>query len=534
MKNKNFLFLSPLLIAFFSVITYWIGYNQHKKNNDVFIKWEAIDKKIGLKKIYDYEKLLYILSTIEEKYVDSVSTKNLLELSIKNILKNLDPHSQYMPYETSKASTEILDGHFGGVGIRFMIIRDSLVVINAIKGGPSYIAGIKKRDRIIEVNGKNIASIGLKNADVLKLLKGEIESSVSLTIFSPETNTKKEIKINRGIIPLNSISASLLLNSKIGYIKLTSFSNKSEIEIIQAIESLKKDGMEKLILDLRFNGGGYLHAAQGVANQFLDKNQLIVYTEGVNSQKKEFYANEDGVFKDGELVVLVNSLSASASEIVCGALQDHKRAQIMGRRTFGKGLVQEPITLSDKSEFRITTSRYYTPSGKCIQKPYGKNVNYDNDIYQRMDNGELTTNVFLKDSTKNKQYGEGGIIPDIFIPIDTSTSTISFNEFLYTPTLRDFCFDYYEKNQEKDYSVFDNITNYNKNFFVNDKMVQSLLLNTETIKMENLSKGEIEELKWRIKGEIASYYFNDNSKYLIYSFEDLDISTAIKHISNTK
>ena len=240
MKNKNFLFLSPLLIAFFSVITYWIGYNQHKKNNDVFIKWEAIDKKIGLKKIYDYEKLLYILSTIEEKYVDSVSTKNLLELSIKNILKDLDPHSQYMPYETSKASTEILDGHFGGVGIRFMIIRDSLVVINAIKGGPSYMAGIKKRDRIIEVNGKNIASIGLKNADVLKLLKGEIESSVSLTIFSPENNTKKEIKINRGIIPLNSISASLLLNSKIGYIKLTSFSNKSEIEIIQAIESLKK------------------------------------------------------------------------------------------------------------------------------------------------------------------------------------------------------------------------------------------------------------------------------------------------------
>ena len=512
MKKNNFLFLTPLLIAFFSAITYWIGFFQHNQNIPSNNKWNNIE---------------HVLNTIENRYVDSVSIPNLLELSINQILETLDPHSAYIPYEKTKSENEILAGHFGGVGIRFMIIRDSLVVINAIKGGPSFLAGIKKRDRIIKVNGENIASIGLKNEDVLKLLKGPINSGVTITIYSPKSQIEKTVTINRGMIALNSVAASLLLNSNVGYIKLSNFSDKSEQEIIKAIENLKTTGMTKLILDLRFNGGGYLHGAVGVADQFLENNNLIVYTEGVNSPKREFKSSKNGVFKTGDLIVLANSLSASASEIVCGALQDHKRAKILGRRTFGKGLVQQPIVLNDSSELRITTSRYYTPSGKCIQKPYGDNIDYEDDIYQRMDNGELTNGNNLNDNS-SKQYGLGGIIPDLFIPIDTSTNTLAFNELLYTATLRDFCFDYYECNTVKPYN---NIESFNKEFIVSTAMVKKLLSKTDIIKLENLSDNEMNELKWRIKGEISTYYFDENSKYLIYSFEDLDISTALKELS---
>ncbi len=513
MKNNNFLFLTPLLIAVFSAITYWLGFYQQSQNNHSSNKWKNIE---------------HVLNTIENRYVDSVSIDKLLEKSINNILENLDPHSAYLTHEKTKSENEVLAGHFGGVGIRFMIIRDSLVVINAIKGGPSSLAGIKKRDRIIKVNDKNIASIGLRNADVLKLLKGPIYSSLYITVYSPISQQIKKVKINRGMIALNSVAASILIDENIGYVKLSNFSDKSEKELTEAIQSLKKAGMSKLILDLRFNGGGYLHGAVGVADQFLDENKLIVYTEGVHSPKREFKSSKNGVFKNGDFVVLANSLSASASEIVCGALQDHKRAIIMGRRTFGKGLVQQQILLNDSSELRITTSRYYTPSGKCIQKPYGTNIDYQDDIYQRMDNGELTNADYLLDSS-SKKYGIGGIIPDIFIPVDTSTNTFAFNELLYTTTVRDFCFDYFESHP---ITSFNNVKSFNDSFVVDTRMVKELLLKTDIIKMENLSPNEIQELQWRIKGEIASYYYDENSKYLIYSFEDLDISSAVRYLSN--
>jgi carboxyl-terminal processing protease len=512
LKNKNLLFFTPLLIALFSAITYWMGFYQHNQNIPSYNKWKNIE---------------HVLNTIENRYVDSVSMDNLLEKSINNILETLDPHSAYLPFEKTKSENEVLAGHFGGVGIRFMIIRDSLVVINAIKEGPSFLAGIEKRDRIIKVNGENIASVGIKNSDVLKLLKGPINSSVTITVYSPKSKKEKTVQIKRGMIAINSVAASLLLNENIGYLKLSNFSDKSEKEVFEAIEALKKAGMSKLILDLRFNGGGYLHGAVGVADQFLENNKLIVYTEGIHSPKREFNSSEKGVFKNGDLIVLANSLSASASEIVCGALQDHKRAIIMGRRTFGKGLVQQQIVLNDSSELRITTSRYYTPSGKCIQKPYGENINYEDDIYQRMDNGELTSSEDIKD-TSSKKYGAGGIIPNIFIPIDTSMNSFSFNELLYTATVRDFCFDFYESHPSTSYSK---IENFNTNFTVSSDMIKELLLRTDIIKIGNLSTNELRELKWRVKGEIASYYFNDNSKYLIYSSEDIDISTAIKYLS---
>lgn len=512
MKNNTYLFFTPLLIAFFSAITYWIGFYQHNQNVPANNKWKNIE---------------HVLNTIENRYVDSVSMDDLLTKSINNILENLDPHSAYLPYERTQSENEVLAGHFGGVGIRFMIIRDTLVVINAIEGGPSFLAGIKKRDRIIKVDGDNIASVGIKNSDVLERLKGPINSGVSITVYSPISKQEKTVEIKRGMIAINSIAASLLIDDDIGYIKLSNFSDKSEKELVESIVNLKDKGMTRLILDLRFNGGGYLHGAVGVADQFLENNKLIVYTEGMHSPKREFKSSERAVFKNGDLVVLANSMSASASEIVCGALQDHNRATIMGRRTFGKGLVQQPIMLSDSSELRITTSRYYTPSGKCIQKPYGNNIDYEEDIYQRMDNGELTDSEYL-DDTSSKTYGDGGIIPDVFIPIDTSMNSLAFNELLYTSSLRDFCFDYFESHPTTPYN---DIYDFNKGFLVDNNMVRELLQKTEIIPFDNMSVDETRELKWRIKGEIASYYFNENSKYLIYSFEDIDVSTAVSFLS---
>jgi len=453
-----------------------------------------------------------------EKYVDSLDVTELVERSIENTLKNLDPHSTYISADKAKAENETLIGHFGGIGIRFMILRDTLTVVAVIKDGPSEIVGLEKRDRIIEINNENVASIGLTNQDVLKKLKGELNSIVELKILKPNKSILYK-SITRGQIPLNSVAATTMLNKTIGYIKLSKFSSKTDVEVKESLKKLSSLGMVSLILDLRFNGGGYLHQAIKVADEFLKKDRLIVYTKGAHSEKKSFYASEYGHFEDGKLIILVNSMTASASEIVSGAIQDHQRGIIVGRRTFGKGLVQQPIQLNNSSEIRITTSRYYTPKGKCIQKPYGDSIDYDNDIIGRLESGELT----LNDSVTNLLNTKGGIIPDIFTPIDTTNYSYLVNKIIYSNKWRDFCFDYYEKHNNKPYNT---LNEFYKSFYC-DKSVFNPLLNGHII-----TEKENQDLIWNMKFELSNYYYDEESRYIISTEKDKDILKAISILLN--
>ena len=509
-NNQLTLFILVLFIGFFSSLTYWIGINQGK----------VLSTEINQNK---WTSINVVLDNLMNNYVDSLDSYELSEKSITNILKDLDPHSSFIPAKKRLSVNESLVGHFGGIGIRFMIYNDTLTIVDVIKGGPSWLAGLKKRDRIIKIEGENFAGVGIKNEDVLKRLKGEVGSEVNITVLNPNNEIVKH-RLIRGSIPLKSISASTIIKNNIGYIKLSSFSNSSDLEFKNAIIELKNQGMEKLIFDLRFNGGGYLHQAINISDEFLKKDQLIVYTEGAHSKKRSFYSRSKGLFENGELVILVNSSTASASEIVSGAIQDNKRGKILGRRTFGKGLVQQPIMLPDSSELRITTSRYYTPSGNCIQKPYGDDIDYDNDILERIESGELTQ----EDSIFDKSIFKGGILPDIYSPIDTLGYSEAINDIIYTRKWRDFCFSYFEKFPNS--KTLDN-KDYYHNFKVKTKELEKYLEeNGKQIK--SYTPKEISDLKWSLMVELSSYYYSDQSRYILNTFKDSDIKKAIEEVSN--
>ena len=502
-SSKLLLLISLLFTGVFSATTYWIGIKHSEMlSSENSNNWSNID---------------IVLEHLANNYVDSLEIEKLSENSINNILKDLDPHSSYIPANQRQRLNESLVGHFGGIGIRFMIYNDTLTVVDVIDGGPSESVNINKRDRIITIDDENVAGVNLTNEDVLKKLKGVVGSAVKLSILKPNKNI--EIKnIIRGSIPLKSIPAFTMLKNEIGYIKISSFSNSTDIEFKKALNILIKKGMKSLILDLRFNGGGYLHQAINVADEFLKKNKLIVYTEGAHSKKRTFFSRSEGLFENGKLIILVNSSTASASEIVSGAIQDNDRGLILGRRTFGKGLVQQPLLLPDSSELRITTSRYYTPSGKCIQKPYGDTIDYDNDLFERIESGELTQ----IDSLKNNKF-RGGILPNIFSPIDTSRYNDQVNEIIYTRKWRDFCFNYYEKYP---ISNFENVKEFYHNFKVQNNEVRKYLkkINKDIAVFDN---NTINDLEWSLKIELSSYYYSDQSRYIISTFKDSDVKIAL-------
>ena len=505
-SSKLLLLISLLFTGVFSATTYWIGIKHSEMlSSENSNNWSNID---------------IVLEHLANNYVDSLEIEKLSENSINNILKDLDPHSSYIPANQRQRLNESLVGHFGGIGIRFMIYNDTLTVVDVIDGGPSESVNINKRDRIITIDDENVAGVNLTNEDVLKKLKGVVGSAVKLSILKPNKNI--EIKnIIRGSIPLKSIPAFTMLKNEIGYIKISSFSNSTDIEFKKALNILIKKGMKSLILDLRFNGGGYLHQAINVADEFLKKNKLIVYTEGAHSKKRTFFSRSEGLFENGKLIILVNSSTASASEIVSGAIQDNDRGLILGRRTFGKGLVQQPLLLPDSSELRITTSRYYTPSGKCIQKPYGDTIDYDNDLFERIESGELTQ----IDSLKKNKF-RGGILPNIYSPIDTSRYNDQVNEIIYTRKWRDFCFNYYEKYP---ISNFQNVKEFYYNFKVQNNELRKYLkkINKDIAVFDN---NTINDLEWSLKIELSSYYYSDQSRYIISTFKDSDVKIALSEL----
>jgi len=526
--NNWLLVVTPLLIGICSSITYFIGAGQFRSQEKIIQEEQVL-------------KLNHVLDVIEAHYVDSVDREELIETSISGMLAKLDPHSAYISSKDVERQNEELQGHFGGVGIRFIILRDTLMITNIIPGGPSETAGLKPGDRVLEVDGESIAGTGLKIEDVHGLLKGEFGTKVKLNIKNSYSDKTKNIEITRGNIPLPSIDASFMVNNTTGYIRLKNFSDKTDTEFAYAIADLKAQGMKKLVFDLRNNGGGYLHGATSVADEFLSGGKSIVYTEGIHQEKREYFSSTYGNFESNDLVILVNSGTASASEIVSGAIQDNDRGLIMGRRTFGKGLVQQPINLEDGSEMRLTVSRYYTPTGRCIQKPYGNGIDYYNDIMNRYENGELQEldSVVFENAEKfttpggRTVYGGGGIMPDLFIPIDTSGSSLYLSSLAYSAAYRDFCFDYVDKNRNK--LKYKDAKAFNNQFSISENMFNEFVeyANTEHGVEQDLFgiKASKNRIKNQLKSEIATYMWDEEARFFISIPFDNDIQIAIKELN---
>ena len=386
------------------------------------------------------QKFGTLMRYVGQLYVDSVSVEELTERAIVTMLEDLDPHSVYFSPEELKEADEPLNGNFEGIGVQFNIFKDTIMVVSPISGGPSERLGIRAGDRIVEVDGENAAGIGITNRDVMKLLKGPKGTVVQVGIKREGVKELLTFDITRDKIPIYSIDAVHMVDKNIGYIKVSRFAKTTMDEFREAIVELQDQGMKDLILDLQGNGGGMLRTAIDMSDEFLSGDKLIVYTEGRAFEREDTFAQYKGLFEKGRLVVLIDEASASASEIVSGAVQDWDRGLVMGRRSFGKGLVQRPMRLPDGSAVRLTVQKYYTPSGRCIQKPYDDGVEaYRKEKFERYDRGEFMSldSLELPDSLMYKTrllerevYGGGGILPDLFVPLDTSLSSETFSRIL--------------------------------------------------------------------------------------------------------
>ena len=404
----------------------------------------------------DKDKLREVVTYVHDNYVDTMSRKVIEEKAIDGLLEKLDPHSVYIPAEDFHTANDPLLGSFDGIGVQFRIENDTVTVINPVSGGPSEKLGIRAGDRIVKVDGKNIAGIKITTNDVMRKLKGPKGTIVKVAIFRRGTAGLTDYTITRDEIPTYSVDIAYMAKPGIGYIRLSNFSKNTHEEMHKALETLLKDGMKKLILDLRGNGGGYLQAAIDVADEFLRKGDLIVYTQGMHHEREVANASSEGLFESGDLVVMVDEGTASAAEIVSGAIQDHDRGTILGRRSFGKGLVQEQLDFKDGSALRLTVSRYYTPTGRCIQKSYKDGLEvYNSDYYHRFMSGELEhpDSIKFPDSLKFKTpkgktvYGGGGIMPDIYIPIEKDSLLAYYNLCSNKGLIYQFAFDYTDRNR---------------------------------------------------------------------------------------
>lgn len=380
----------------------------------------------------NWDKLMLVLDQLDKNYVDTISHDKLTEKIIPLLLESLDPHSLYLPPLELKQADEALSGDFEGIGIEFNVPNDTAIVVTVFAGGPSDKAGLNAGDRIIKVGNETVAGVKMNQDSLVKRLRGKAGTVVEVGVKRGKSETLVPFKIKRDKIPVKSVDVAYMFDNRTGYIKLSKFSRTSHTEFVKAVEELKKQGMKELIFDLRGNTGGYLDQALLLSNEFLKQGALIVYMEGLHRTREDFHADATGSCKDIALKVLIDENSASSSEIFAGAIQDNDRGTIIGRRSYGKGLVQEPINFTDKSGIRLTVARFYTPSGRSIQKPYSKD--YRNDIAERYIHGEMLTADSIKvDSTKRFKttggrtvYGGGGIIPDVFVPMDTTGVTRYF------------------------------------------------------------------------------------------------------------
>jgi len=492
-----------------------------------------------------YNKLNDIVNYISQEYVDSIDSESISEKGIYGILDNLDPHSQYITAEDFNDVNDPLIGNFEGIGIQFRIDKDTIAVVQTITGGPSERAGLLAGDRIVTVDDTLVAGIKITDIGAMKKLKGKKGTKVRIEIFRRGTKNLIEFTITRDVIPTYSIDIAFMPALNIGYIKISKFSATTYNEFRQAIAGLKEQGMAKLILDLRGNAGGYLQAAIDISDEFLENNKLIVYTEGNHQPRESFYATSKGNLEKFPVVILIDEGTASASEIVAGALQDNDRGEIMGRRSFGKGLVQRQLDFPDGSALRLTVARYYTPTGRCIQKPYQKGKgfgDYYSEAAHRFLNGELVEkdSIHFNDSLKyitpggKILYGGGGIMPDLFIPAENDPELGYYNQLLQNSIFIRFAFEYTDRNRIK-LKQYTDFESFNEQFEINSVLFNDFLRFASDNGVEQNSK-EIEfsseRIKTMLKANIGRNLFDDKGFYPLYLTTDKAYQKAISHLAD--
>lgn len=481
---------------------------------------------------------------ISMAYVDSVDHQELAETAIKGMLKELDPHSVYMTKDEVTRANEPLIGNFEGIGVQFQIFKDTIVIISPIPGGPSDKLGIMAGDKIVKINGEESVGEIINNNFVMERLRGKKGSEVTVSIFRQGKKDLLDFTIIRDKIPLNSVDAAYMISDETGYIRLNRFARTTMDEVRQAITALKSEGMQNLILDLRNNSGGYLDVAVDLSDEFLDRDKMIVYTEGMRSPRQDFRATSRGSLLKGKVIVMINEGSASASEIVAGAVQDWDRGLVLGRRSFGKGLVQRPFNLPDSSVIRLTTARYYTPSGRSIQKPYDEGVaEYHKDIFKRLQHGEMVhaDSIHFPDSlryaTNNKRivYGGGGIMPDIFLPVDTLGTSEYYSRLSRRGVINSFTLDYMNKNRQELEKKYPAIEKFINEFETDEAFMESFFVFAEKEGVERDNEG-IEasgaHLAVMLKALLGRNLFDLNAYYKIISNIDRELQQAIQTMAD--
>ncbi|MEO5570235.1 MAG: S41 family peptidase [Bacteroidia bacterium] len=476
-------------------------------------------------------KLSDVINYIQNEYVDTLNQKKLVDISIEQMLQNLDPHSGYIPSEDLQSANEPLEGNFEGIGIEFHIQQDTIMVVTTIPGGPSFMIGIQPGDRIIKVDDKNVAGIGITNNDVFQKLRGPGGTKVKISILRRMQPKLLDFNITRGKIPIYSVDVSYMIDSKTGYVKINRFAATTYEDFLDSLNKLKKQGMTQLIVDLRGNPGGYLDAATKIADEFLPDKKLIVYTQGKARPKTSYEATKEGIFETGKLAVMIDQGSASAAEILAGALQDWDRAEIIGRRSFGKGLVQEQTVFSDGSALRLTVARYYTPTGRCIQKSYkGGYAEYEHEIIDRFDRGELENADSIKpaDTVKYRTpagkivYGGGGIKPDIFVPLDTTENSEYINDLIRASLISQFAYNYVDKNRGV-LKAFKDFNSYRTQFEITDKLFDEFASYAEKQGVKRNESGIKKSgklIKIQLKAFIARQVFGNNGFYSVLNETD--------------
>ena len=481
---------------------------------------------------------------IANLYVDSVDENRLVEEAIIKMLAQLDPHSTYNNAEEVKKMNEPLQGNFEGIGVQFQMIEDTLLVVQPVSNGPSEKVGILAGDRIIAVNDSAIAGVKMSTEDIMSRLRGEKGSEVKLTIVRRGVNEPLFFTVKRDKIPILSLDAAYMIQPRTGYIRINRFGATTAEEFLKALKELQKKGMKDLILDLQGNGGGYLNAAIDLANEFLQQKDLIVYTEGRAARRSNFHAKGNGKFKDGRLVVLVDEYSASASEIVTGAIQDWDRGVVVGRRTFGKGLVQRPIDLPDGSMIRLTIARYYTPSGRSIQKPYDSTVDYNKDLIERFSHGELMNadSIHFPDSLKAQTkklgrtvYGGGGIMPDYFVPIDTTLYTDYHRNLVAKGAVIKFTMQFIEGHRKELKNKYKKFESFDEKFVVDDDMLATLkeIGEKEGVKFnEEQYQKSLPLIKTQLKALIARDLWDMNEYFQVMNTTNESIQKALEILNS--
>ncbi|NEQ50163.1 MAG: PDZ domain-containing protein [Leptolyngbya sp. SIO3F4] len=530
-KNRAYV---PLVVSVALIIGFVLGINihsTHKENATLLIPTGRSN----------FNLLNSIVEYAENEYVDEVQKEELISKTAQFMLQELDPHSYYISAEELEAMNEPLEGNFDGIGIQFNIQKDTIVVVTPLIGGPSERVGIKAGDRIIKVDGETVAGVEISNREVISKLKGPKGTRVQVNIVRNSSEEELEFSITRDKIPIHSVDVGYMLDNETGYIKISRFAKNTYQEFMESGSELREAGMEYLILDLRGNGGGFLDAAVAITDEFLKEGQLIVYTEGRARAREEYRASSKSRFADVRVAVLLDESSASASEILAGAIQDNDRGVIIGRRSYGKGLVQEQTAWPDGSATRLTIARYYTPTGRSIQRPYAQGADsYHQAFYDRYHNGEMLSadSIDLPDSLRFETpggkvvYGGGGIVPDVFVPIDTNGSSLYLNALSYAGLIYDFAFDYADHHRDE-LNAYGSWEAYDRSFRITGDMLQKLVGFAAQNGIEEDKNGLKRSqaiIERRLKAYIARNIWNSKGFYPIWNEEDVAVQRASEEL----